>query len=143
MNKYKILVILSLSVVVFSQCTIKTTEKLVNQQEEDFDLFLEKFLTDSTFQMSRIVFPVKGLPVSVSKDVFENGYNWTADNWDIHIKVDYKKDGYRRVLQNTSEIIKEQLIHPNGWFVERRFKKTKGQWFLIYYVAPNSINLIE
>ena len=142
MSKYKFSLLL-LSIAIFSQCTVKTSENLVNRQEENFEVFLEKFLTDSTFQLSRIAFPVKGLPVSVTKDVFENGYYWTIDSWDIHIKVDYEEEGYKRILQDKGELIREQLINAQGWFVERRFKKANGEWFLIYYAAPNSISLME
>ena len=143
MNKYKFSIIILLSLTIFSQCTVKTTQKLGNQQEENFDVFLEKFLTDSTFQMSRIVFPVQGLPAGANKSNIENNYSWKKEDWDIHIKIDYKKEGYKRILQIDNKIIREQLIHPQGWFLERRFKNIHNKWFLIYYAASNSISLMK
>ena len=60
---------------VFVEKAIEITEiksiDLTEQYEEDFRIFLEKFGTDSLFQVSRIVFPLQG--VEFDWDYFGNG----------------------------------------------------------------------
>lgn len=109
---------------------------------EDFDTFYERFLTDSTFQMSRINFPLQGLPANADSTHFATGFNWEAQNWDIHKKIDYVELGYQRELQKNSEyLVTETLTSPQGYGVQRRFMvNAKGEWFLIYYAALNIVN---
>ncbi|MGB0862910.1 MAG: hypothetical protein ACPG19_07715 [Saprospiraceae bacterium] len=108
---------------------------------EDFDTFYERFLTDSTFQMSRIHFPLQGLPANADSVHFAAGYSWEAHNWDIHKKIDYASLGYQREVQKNSDyLITENLINPQGYGVQRRFMvDSKGKWFMIYYAAPNAV----
>lgn len=106
---------------------------------ENFEIFHEKFITDSTFQMSRIQFPLKGLPAGADKVHFENGYYWTKENWDIHIKTDYEAEGYKLELITRPSYVTETLVHPDGFALERRFMRMENhKWYLIYYAAPNS-----
>jgi hypothetical protein len=126
-------------VVIFAASALYTYSSKVKTAGEDFNTFYEQFLTDSTFQLSRINFPLEGLPASASKADFMNGYFWTADNWDIHIKIDYEADGYQRNMTELDGYIREILVHSQGWGLERRFMQVDGKWQLIYYSAPNAI----
>jgi hypothetical protein len=129
-------------VLVFAATFIYKYSNSQTIEVEDFDTFYERFLTDSTFQMSRINFPLQGLPTNADSTDFAAGFNWEARNWDIHKKVDYVELGYQREVQKISEYLTtETLINPQGYGVRRRFKvNTEGEWFLIYYAAPNAVN---
>ena len=128
-------------VAVFAASAIYMRSSQVKAAGEDFSIFYERFLTDSTFQLSRINFPLEGLPASADKADFMNGYYWTADKWDIHIKIDYEADGYTRNMTELDGYIREILVHSQGWGLERRFMQVDGKWNLIYYSAPNAIKM--
>lgn len=126
-------------VVVFAGSAIYMRSNQVKAAGEDFGTFYENFLADSTFQLSRINFPLEGLPASATEADFKNGYYWQADNWDIHIKFDYVEEGYERNLTEFEGYIREILVHPQGWGLERRFMQIDGKWHLTYYAAPNAV----
>lgn len=109
---------------------------------EDFDTFLERFLTDETFQMSRINFPLQGLPKEVDSLAASKGFFWQEKDWDMHKKVDYESLGLeRKLIRGGKFLIREVLLHPQGVGYERRFMINKeGKWFLIYYSDVNAIS---
>lgn len=108
-----------------------------NDSAETFAKFNERFHNDSTFQLSRIAFPIGGRLIEG-----ENSREWTVQNWEllkepVREAVDTKE--YKHDLQNTdSAVIEKYWIEYSGFKIERRFKKIGGKWFLTYY---DDINL--
>jgi hypothetical protein len=141
MNMKSIWLYVIVFVVVFAATAVYMRMNMVKAAGEDFQVFHEKFLTDSVFQMSRINFPVEGLPDGAEKADFENGYYWTADNWEIHVKTDYEAEGYKRTLTELDSYVREILVHPQGWGLERRFMQIDGKWHLIYYASINAVKV--
>lgn len=106
---------------------------------EDFEVFYERFMTDSTFQLSRIEFPLEGLPTGADSATLHNGYYWTEDNWTIHQKVDYAAMGYDRIVDETPMLIKETFVDGRGVGGQRRFALKGGKWYLIYFASLNIV----
>lgn len=109
---------------------------------EDFDTFLEKFLTDEAFQMSRINFPLQGLPKQADSTIASKGHYWQKKDWEVHKKVDYEELGMeRKLIRSGAFLTREILLHPQGVGYERRFMvNEKGEWFLIYYSDVNALS---
>ncbi len=105
----------------------------------DFKEFYARFEQDSLFQMEHIDFPLKGLPDHADPDEkdYEDFY-YTADQWDIHKPIDYKKFDVTFVM--LAEILIEERIVDRKYqlTIVRRFAKGSGGWRLIYYAGLNS-----
>lgn len=109
---------------------------------EDFETFHEKFLTDSVFQLSRIDFPLDGLPSVSDTLATRDNFKWTADRWDILKKVDYSDSGFERDLLQSDVLVREIFRHPQGYGVEARyFKGEDGKWRLIFYAGLNALRV--
>ncbi|QNF32699.1 hypothetical protein HUW51_08135 [Adhaeribacter swui] len=96
--------------------------------ENNFDIFLKKFSDDSTFQYSRIKFPIKVI--------------YSVDDKDSITFIDRNKWEYTNYLNLTpSRIDKENLnnnlinliytIEDTGTLVYHFFQKKNGKWELI------------
>jgi hypothetical protein len=108
-----------------------------NVYGESFERFNERFHNDSTFQISRVEFPIGGKYVD---DLVSRV--WSADNWEILITpVSAITDTthYKHSLVRTDTFVTEKFwIEQSGFKVERRFEKKGGKWYLVYY---DDINL--
>jgi hypothetical protein len=98
---------------------------------ENFQEFDKQFHTDSTFQMSRIVFPLTGKYI----DGFKK-QNWSKKNWQLmHVAVSEKisDKNYEQKTTISDTLITQKIwIKNSGFKFERKFKKIKGKWFLTY-----------
>jgi hypothetical protein len=102
---------------------------------EDFNGFYDKFHNDSVFQLSRIVFPLKGIKINA---VDEN--EWNKDNWPLmktriydidttQFKVEYKK---------TENAFTQQFwLKDSAFSSEYRFELIGNKWFLVYAMDSN------
>ena len=103
--------------------------------KEDFETFYKKFHADTTFQLSRIKFPIDGVLVSPNGEK-----NWTAENWiplttPVHktdttrFEVEYKK--------GNDTFTQKSWIKNSGFATEYRFELKKRKWFLVYAYEQN------
>ncbi len=103
--------------------------------KEDFETFYKKFHADTTFQLSRIKFPIDGVLVSPNGEK-----NWTAENWiplttpvhetdTTHFEVEYKK--------GNDTFMQKSWIKNSGFVTEYRFELKKRKWFLVYAYEQN------
>lgn len=106
--------------------------------EQDFKDFYLEFMTDSVFQVSRINFPLEGLPSNASKEEIANGFYWQEEDWIAH-KLINLQDGYAREFRNLGFVLIETIhVKEFGIAAQRRFKKdANGDWYLIYYAGLN------
>ncbi|RYZ59351.1 MAG: hypothetical protein EOO14_08520 [Chitinophagaceae bacterium] len=104
---------------------------------ETFEVFNEQFHADSTFQVSRIAFPLEGQQI----DAFEER-DWTPQNWQMmKMPVGAPLDTfeYKRNLEKTDSSVTEEIwVEESGFRVERTFKLKDNKWFLTFY---NDINI--
>ncbi len=136
----------------FTNCTPDSKKSAVQTpQKETFKNFYKKFYSDSTFQISRIAFPLKGFnsdeydPELGSKNP---PYYWKKSSWQFietlekdTVVIDKKDwtEEYRREINNNkdSTVLEKIYIVDSGYIVERKFKKIKEKWNLVYYSYKN------
>lgn len=138
--KISFLLITSIVIITFlDSCTYRKenqpkTESL-DSLIENFDEFYNKFHNDSTFQMSRIKFPLEGGSVDDQGNV-----EWTKENWTIMKKRIYDIDTtlYKTDFKKTSEKFVEKFwIENSGNSSEYRFELIDKKWFLVYALESN------
>jgi len=100
---------------------------------EDFDLFYDRFVKDSLFQMSRLKFPLKGCN--------EDGNEWTKENW-ITIKTkifDVDTTLYKVFYQrDKNSFIEKVWIEDSGFSSEQKFDLINNKWFLVFAFELNN-----
>ena len=109
----------------------------------DFEDFYKRFHWDSTFQISRINFPLEGLPQDADSSIIvENNFHWTKENWTMHRGFEeLKNDFTQEFIPFGTDIITERIIHVSGTVgMIRRFARLNGKWYLIYYAGLNRIS---
>lgn len=103
---------------------------------ESFDDFNKRFHSDSTFQLSRVAFPIGGQYVDGSKR-----YKWTAKNWQLMkqpVSAKTNTTEYKHSLTRTPAIVVEKFwIENSGFMIERRFELKNGKWYLTYFEDVN------
>jgi hypothetical protein len=99
---------------------------------EPFDRFNEHFHSDSTFQISRVAFPIGGQSVND-----EENKKWSPKNWEFlktPVSLNADTTECRHSLTMTDTLVTEKFwIDQSGFKVERRFKLKDGKWYLVYY----------
>ena len=110
----------------------------------DFEDFYKRFHWDSTFQMSRINFPLEGLPQDAdSATLADRNFYWQKEDWIMHRGFEaLQKDFKQEFIPFGDDIITERLIHRSGTVgMIRRFARLDGKWYLIYYAGLNRIKI--
>lgn len=109
-----------------------------SQIDEEFDLFLENFNSEPTFQRQRIIFPIKmtvlqpsefGMEV-VDEELTQQDWillDFTYDSTYATRQLDSYEQRIRRY--NDSTIIEHRGI-DNGIFADYCFVKKDGKWYL-------------
>jgi hypothetical protein len=99
---------------------------------ESFDEFNSKFHSDSSFQLSRIKFPIGGQCVNDLENTTWSNKNWEFLKTPVSLEVDTLD--CRHSLTMTDTLVTEKFwIDQSGFKVERRFRLKNGKWFLVYY----------
>ena len=135
LKKYSFLMVLILLVSCKKQVTeTEETNPLKSELPVGFHAFYEQFHADSTFQLSHIVFPLKGEVTridSVNQVTADMAY--TQDKWKLHRP--FVNDGsYNREFVALGDIVIENIKDNMGLLnIERRWAKVGGDWNLIYY----------
>lgn len=115
---------------------IERTEKASPPALESYASFYKKFHKDSIFQISRIMFPMKGHFIDTVGDL----HKWNSNNWIIHRSEIQTVDTsvYKVELKDFNDFKTELLFIEGGGFkVERKFKRINGKWYLVYYTDEN------
>jgi hypothetical protein len=105
---------------------------------ENFENFYNRFTSDSTFQISRVVFPLKGAKYYFDNDLKADSTPWIKDKWEFCTTNIYKIDTSKyktNLLRNGFDIKKEVWIQNSGFFMERDFKLINGKWFQVYFLV--------
>lgn len=117
--------------IAFSSCT--SNKRIA--RFENFDEFYGKFHTDSTFQLSRTNFPLKGKKIDSTGE-----QNWSKENWSMLTIPVYDVDtAVFKVRYEHSNMVFSQKswIENSGFSVEHRFELIKRKWFLVYALEVN------
>ena len=107
---------------------------------EEFPAFYQKFHQDSAFQMSRISFPLEGLPERADSATITSGtFRWKKEDWKIQKAFTPQNSEFEQsFLPIGEDMIIEKLAHKKwGLAITRRFAKLDDGWNLIYYSGLN------
>jgi hypothetical protein len=103
----------------------------------DFEVFYQRFHSDSLFQMERITWPLAG-----SKGTFSDStqtsvaHVWTRDQWKMHRNNALNSDEFIQKFFPIGDVIVVEKIYARGgpYGIEKRYaRQTDQQWALIFY----------
>jgi hypothetical protein len=133
---------------ILSNCKQKTTdpvtketdtEQAVDTLPDDFVEFYDRFHSDSAYQVSRILFPLEGLPNSETDTdtVPTERFFWQRDEWVIHNKFMDPSGQFDHWFEVIDPRLIEHWVNLKGtnMVIHRRFAKTNDGWYLIYYAG--------
>ncbi|MEK6479889.1 hypothetical protein WJR50_20265 [Catalinimonas sp. 4WD22] len=107
----------------------------VQTAREDFDEFYEKFLTDSSFQMERIQFPLPGIKTTGEEEDSDSTYHWTRDEWVMLKKPNLEGTEFERKLQVSDTLATDEIFTENaGFYFKMVYEPVKRKWHLVYMV---------
>ena len=109
-------------------------------ESEPFEEFYQRFHEDSLFQMSRITFPLEGLPAAADSSVRASGtFRWQANEWVLHRPFDLNNPNFTHELAPLSDdLVLERFSTLEGRMsIVRRFARLSDGWHLIYYSELN------
>lgn len=117
------------------------SEDVAQELPEDFETFYLQFHQDSLYQIKHILFPLRGLPNNADSLTLAGGdFHWEQASWRMHKPFDNSTGTFNRSFSNlNNELITEDIYMKEGFGMSRRFMKSNGEWFLIYYAAMNKI----
>jgi hypothetical protein len=139
-SRFSVIVVLFLATMLFTNCkTISGYSSTDGKQSiptENFDEFYTRFHTDSSFQMSRIKFPLGGKLISGYQSTSE----WKKENWRLMKTSIYnidKKEFKTNVERTQKSFVQKVWIENSGFYLEHRFGLIKRKWFLTYALVQN------
>ncbi len=128
--------------------TIQMNQAITN---ENFEVFYKRFYSDSLFQISRIIFPLKGF----NSDEYDSElgkknppYFWKRKEWTFletlpqnyvrYEKKDWVEEYKKEIKHNKDLSVLEKIfIVDSGYKEERIFKLVNGKWYLVFYSYKN------
>lgn len=123
-----------------SSPTGNTTENAIVEIPADFASFYERFHTDSSYQVSHINFPLKGIDTDSLQNMQQVEVYWQQENWRIHRPFNDYNGTYRRDFTNINGLIVETISSNDGQYaMERRYAKLGEAWTLIFYASMRQV----
>lgn len=142
MSKIKILPTLMLSSVLLlalstsgcrsarSKRTTPTEATRTEPTAEEFSTFYNQFLTDSTFQMQRIRFPLTG--VKMTAETEDSTYQWTKGQWVMLQKPQLDPTQFTRNLMVTDTLAVDEIKSANtGFYFKMTYRPIDRKWYLV------------
>lgn len=112
----------------------------VNAQQEDFETFYKRFISDQEFQLTRVKFPspvmILNLETAGEDTMYVSKDEWEFSNYEIgephkiiiYDNFDRKNSGKNK---NTGERVVSFVGTNNGINYHIYFKLIKGKWYLV------------
>jgi len=108
------------------------------ENKEHFDLFIQDFSSDSSFQMSRIQFP---LPFkTMNHETYEEmEMTLSEDQWNFHSVLPNHEsftqtyDNFNMEMDDSGERVFSLTGNSNGINIHYYFKRVGGKWFLVKF----------
>lgn len=125
-----------------NETPIENSTSKATTAPDDFEEFYTRFHTDSVFQLSRILFPLAGIPAAADSLTLSNGgFMWQQEDWTIHRPFDAMGGEFIQELQKVDEtLVLDKIQHKSGQYgMQRRFAKFEDGWYLIYYIGMNKL----
>jgi hypothetical protein len=120
-----------LMIVLLLSASCRSTD--IRGAREDFYEFYEHFLTDSSFQMERVQFPLPGHLYGEEED---STYTWTRENWVMLKKPNLEGTEFERRLQVKGDTLAtdEIFMENSGFYFKMVYEPVKRKWHLVYLV---------
>jgi len=116
---------------------LSTNNQASKSNFEQFNSFYSSFTSDSTFQLSRVIFPLKGARYFFSDTFKTDSTLWTKDKWEFNRANIYQLDSAKfktKILVQESGVKENIWIENSGFMMERHYKQINGKWYLVYYL---------
>jgi len=100
---------------------------------EDFYAFYDRFLTDSTFQMERVQFPLQGLKFTEGND---STHTWYREDWMMLKEPQLDGTPFERDLQLMGDTLATDEIRMDnsGFYFKMVYEPVKRKWHLVYMI---------
>jgi hypothetical protein len=140
-------IIFLLSLLLFN-CIGKETKSIQVQKNdrmkmsnEDFNKFYEQFTNDSLFQISRVIFPIRGViisPPDINDTLLsDTNITFTRKIWrhlkDIKIDSSQFDKKFNKKNDSIIDVIIEAKYFDN--YDQRTFIRKKGKWYLLTFYS--------
>lgn len=106
---------------------------------ENFNIFLNNFISSPLFRYQRIEFPLKGFNSDSDSD--EDQYLWYKDDWYFYFEEDsvYKANPniISKITYKDSLVIWRLYKENSGYDINYYFKSKGEKWYLDYYSYTN------
>jgi len=124
---------------ILTACKPKVKDSPLPGLPADFEVFYEKFHTDSAYQMEHIIFPLEGhLRLMENQIEIINSIKWEKEDWVMHKPFNDHGGTFEQKYLMTNNVVVEKISDRSNFFrMERRFAKLGNDWTLIYYGANN------
>jgi Domain of unknown function (DUF4348) len=126
-------------------CACKKKEAVSNENSAlaaEFSQFYDRFLSDSTYQMQHIQFPLAGVPMDSDSLTAQLGnYYWDAATWKLHKPMNFKDTYFKRTITMPLPNVIQETVQDTmtKYAIMRRFTKTDKEWMLIYFMNMNRL----
>jgi len=101
---------------------------------DGFMTFIDKFSTDSIFQMNSIQWPLQKQIAKQHPEDDEETITINPEEWKLHRTFDDMNGTYSQQYINFNDVITEMTVDKSGQYTMiRRFSKIDGDWKLIFY----------
>jgi hypothetical protein len=131
---------LTIAMIISGFLNLPANSQIQKTSSEDFPSFYNKFTTDSLFQISRIIFPLKGCTYYLNNELNEDSLPWIKEKWHFCVANIYKIDTAKyktKILVQDSNITENIWKDNSGFMMERHFSLIKGKWYQDYFLVSN------
>jgi len=123
--------------------TVACSESKTELGNENFEQFQQRFFEDRAFQMSRVLFPLpERLPNAEEWEADDTASTtplikyWHPAQWQTLVCLPPNSDSLLVETQQTDTTWTQRARIPETEaYAEMRFRRIRGQWFLIYFLA--------
>ena len=109
-------------------------QPIKSELPDGFSDFYEQFHSDSSFQLSHVIFPLKGVNTMIdTMSQTSIDVEYFPENWKLHIPF-VQDAGYNRSFTVLGDLVIENINDNMGLLnIERRWGIIDKDWNLIYY----------
>ena len=101
--------------------------------KEPFYPFYERFMSDSSFQLKRVHFPLPGQKFTA--DVEDSTYRWNQEDWMLLSEPALDPTYFTRDLYVSDTLVTDEISgNDSGFYFKMVYRPVKRKWHLVYLV---------
>ncbi len=126
------LVFLSMVLIQITACRPTRSTQSATAREV-FAPFYDRFLTDSTFQMTRVRFPLPGQ--KFTEEVADSAYRWQRADWRMLREPQLDSTQFSRNLSVSDTLVTDEIAGVNsGFYFRMDYRPVDKKWYLVRMV---------